>query len=92
MHGIRVNIDLDGLGAINDSSGSAAVTPTGNDATVAIATGVKAKMGSATEVLEKPFYMVEGDQLKANAKHWGFTPQFANLNVDIIVSFETMED
>lgn len=92
MHGIRVNIDLDGLGAINDSSGSAAVTPTGNDATVAIATGVKAKMGSATEVLEKPFYMVEGDQLKANAKHWGFTPQFANLNVDIIISFETMED
>ena len=92
MHGIRVNIDLDGLGAINDSSGSAAVTPTGNDATVSIATGVKAKMGSSTEVLEKPFYMVEGDILKANARHWGFTPQFANLNVDIVVSFETMED
>ena len=44
------------------------------------------------ELLNRPIYMVEGDSLTANAKSSGFMPQDANRGVDIIVSFESMED
>ena len=90
--GTYVNVSLAGLGAVNDTAGSAAVTPTGNDASVRIAQGVKVPMGKPVELLNRPIYMVEGDSLTANAKSSGFMPQDANRGVDIIVSFESMED
>ena len=43
--GTYVNVSLAGLGAVNDTAGSAAVTPTGNDASVRLAQGVKVPMG-----------------------------------------------
>ena len=90
--GTYVNVSLAGLGAVNDTAGSAAVTPTGNDASVRLAQGVKVPMGKPIELLNRPIYMVEGDSLTANAKSSGFMPQDANRGVDIIVSFESMED
>ena len=90
--GTYVNVSLAGLGAVNDTAGSAAVTPTGNDASVRIAQGVKVPMGKPIELLNRPIYMVEGDSLTANAKSSGFMPQDANRGVDIVVSFESMED
>lgn len=90
--GTYVNVSLAGLGAVNDTAGSAAVTPTGNDASVRLAQGVKVPMGKSIELLNRPIYMVEGDSLTANAKSSGFMPQDANRGVDIIVSFESMED
>jgi len=90
--GTYVNVSLAGLGAVNDTAGSAAVTPTGNDASVRLAQGVKVPMGKSVELLNRPIYMVEGDSLTANAKSSGFMPQDANRGVDIIVSFESMED
>ena len=90
--GIHVNVSLGGLGAVNDTGGAAAATPTGNDASVRLAQGVKVPMGKAIELLERPIYMIEGDILTANAKSTGFMPQDANRGVDIVVSFESMED
>ena len=90
--GTYVNVSLAGLGAVNDTAGSAAVTPTGNDASVRLAQGVKVPMGKSIELLNRPIYMVEGDSLTANAKSSGFMHQDANRGVDIIVSFESMED
>lgn len=90
--GIHVNVSLGGLGAVNDTGGAAAATPTGNDASVRIAQGVKVPMGKAIELLQRPIYMIEGDILTANAKSTGFMPQDANRGVDIVVSFESMED
>ena len=90
--GTYVNVSLAGLGAVNDTAGSAAVTPTGNDASVRLAQGVKVPMGKPIELLNRPIYMVEGDSLTANAKSSGFMPQDANRGVDIVVSFESMED
>ena len=90
--GTYVNVSLAGLGAVNDTAGSAAVTPTGNDASVRLAQGVKVPMGKPIELLNRPIYMVEGDSLTANAKSSGFMPQDANRGVDVIVSFESMED
>ena len=90
--GTYVNVSLAGLGAVNDTAGSAAVTPTGNDASVRLAQGVKVPMGKPIELLNRPIYMVEGDSLTANAKSSVFMPQDANRGVDIIVSFESMED
>jgi hypothetical protein len=87
-----VNVSLAGLGAVNDTAGSAAVTPTGNDASVRIAQGVRVPMGKAVELLERPIYMVEGDSLTANAKTTGFMPHDNQRDVDIVVSFESMED
>lgn len=89
--GIYVNVDLEGLGAINDTAGSAAVTPTGNDATVTIARSVRVPE-NGVELLSHPLYMVEGDILKANAKMNKHFPQWNEMRVDIIVSFESMED
>ena len=90
--GTYVNVSLAGLGAVNDTAGSAAVTPTGNDASVRLAQGVKVPMGKPIELLNRPIYMVEGDSLTANANSSGFMPQDAYRGVDIIVSFESMED
>lgn len=90
--GTYVNVSLAGLGAVNDTAGSAAVTPTGNDASVRLAQGVKVPMGKPIELLPRPIYMVEGDSLTANAKSTGFMPQDNQKGVDIVVSFESMED
>jgi len=90
--GTYVNVSLAGLGAVNDTAGSAAVTPTGNDAAVRLAQGVKVPMGKPIELLPRPIYMVEGDSLTANAKSTGFMPQDNQKGVDIVVSFESMED
>ena len=57
-----------------------------------LAQGVKVPMGKPIELLNRPIYMVEGDSLTANAKSSGFMPQDANRGVDIVVSFESMED
>lgn len=87
-----VNVSLAGLGAVNDTAGSAAVTPTGNDSSVRLAQGVRVPMGKPVELLERPIYMVEGDSLTANAKTTGFMPENNQRGVDIVVSFESMED
>ena len=49
-------------------------------------------MGKPIELLPRPIYMVEGDSLTANAKSTGFMPQDNQKGVDIVVSFESMED
>jgi len=54
--------------------------------------GNQRTLGKSIELLNRPIYMVEGDSLTANAKSSGFMPQDANRGVDIIVSFESMED
>ena len=88
---IYINVDLEGLGAVNDTAGSAAAEPTGNDATVTIAKSVRVPE-NGVELLQRPFYMVEGDIIKANAKMNKHFPQWNEMGVDIIISFESMED
>ena len=92
--GMYASIDLDGLGTtINDTAAADAVGGSGADATVALAKDVRIPTGGkGINIIDRPFYMVEGDMLKASVNSTIHDIYHFETEANIIVSFESMED
>ena len=92
--GMYASVDLDGLGStINNSSAADAVGGSGADATVELARDVRIPVGArGVDLIDRPFYMVEGDMLKASVNSTIHDIYHFETEAKILVSFESMKD
>ena len=88
------SVDLDGLGStINNSSAADAVGGSGADATVELARDIRIPVGArGVALIDRPFYLVEGDMLKASVNSTIHDIYHFETEAKILVSFESMKD